>query len=87
MKREVEADERKVGVTRALESRLPSYYAIARRAELLVAAGAGGPDQVGVRGSGEDLELDLQQTYSSRSGLTSRSELALESQAFPGSGP
>ena len=87
MKREVEADGRKVGVTRALESRLPSYYAIARRAELLVAAGAEDPDQVGVRGSGEDLELELQQTYSSRSSLTSRSELALESQAFPGSAP
>ena len=50
MKREVEADGRKVGVTRALEGRLPSYYAIARRAELLVAVGAGGPAQVGERG-------------------------------------
>ena len=35
-KREVEADGKKVGVTRALEGRLPSYYAIARRAELLM---------------------------------------------------
>ena len=84
-KREVEADGRKVGVTRALEGRLPSYYAIARRAELLIAAGAGGPDQVGDCGSGK--ELGLKQTYSSRSSLVSRSELALASQVFSGSAP
>ena len=82
----------KVGVTRALEGRLPKHYVVVRPAKgqhwlpvTGVSAGAGGPDQDGERGCREDLELE--ETCDSRSSLILRSELATASQAFPGSAP